>query len=62
MRKTTFEDISKDLLHFITKSPSPYHVVKNMKSALVYSNYIELREEDEWNIEKGGHYVVTRNE
>lgn len=61
MRKTTFEDISKDLLHFITKSPSPYHVVKNMKSALVYSNYIELREEDEWNIEKGGHYVVTRN-
>ena len=59
--KPSPEDISKDLIHFIAKSPSPYHTVRSMKAALTYSKFTELREEDEWAIEKGGHYVVTRN-
>ena len=59
--KPSPEDISKDLIHFIAKSPSPYHTVRSMKAALTYSKFTELREEDEWTIEKGGHYVVTRN-
>ena len=54
--KPSPEDISKDLIHFIAKSPSPYHTVRSMKAALTYSKFTELREEDEWTIEKGGHY------
>ena len=43
--KPSPEDISKDLIHFIAKSPSPYHTVRSMKAALTYSKFTELREE-----------------
>ncbi len=55
-----YMDIAKDLLHFIDKSPSPFHVSNSMKTALIYNGFIELREEDSWKIEKGNNYVVTR--
>jgi aspartyl aminopeptidase len=61
MMKPTPEDISRDLLHFIAKSPSPFHAVRGIRSALVYAKFTELREEDPWTLEPGGHYVVTRN-
>lgn len=56
-----YMDITKDLLHFIDRSPSPFHVSNGMKTALVYSGFIELREEDSWKIEKGNNYIVTRS-
>ncbi len=57
----TADDISHDLIHFIAKSPSPFHAVRGIKAALLYAGFTEIREEDTWQIEKGGKYVVTRN-
>ena len=57
----TADDISRDLIHFIAKSPSTFHAVRGIKAALLYTGFTEIREEDTWQIEKGGKYVVTRN-
>lgn len=57
----TADDISRDLIHFIAKSPSTFHAVRGIKAALLYAGFTEIREEDSWQIEKGGKYVVTRN-
>lgn len=57
----TADDISRDLIHFIAKSPSTFHAVRGIKAALLYAGVTEIREEDTWQIEKGGKYVVTRN-
>lgn len=57
----TADDISRDLIHFIAKSPSTFHAVRDIKAALLYAGFTEIREEDTWQIEKGGKYVVTRN-
>ena len=57
----TADDISRDLIHFISKSPSTFHAVRGIKAALLYAGFTEIREEDTWQIEKGGKYVVTRN-
>lgn len=50
----TPDDMSRDLLHFIAKSPSVFHAVRGVKAALAYAGFTELREEDTWQIEKGG--------
>lgn len=57
----TADNISRDLIHFIAKSPSTFHAVRGIKAALLYAGFTEIREEDPWQIEKGGKYVVTRN-
>ena len=57
----TADDISRDLIHFIAKSPSTFHAVRGIKAALLDAGFTEIREEDTWQIEKGGKYVVTRN-
>jgi aspartyl aminopeptidase len=57
----TADDISRDLIHFIAKSPSTFHAVRGIKAALLYAGFTEIREEDTWQIEKGSKYVVTRN-
>lgn len=57
----TADNISRDLIHFIAKSPSTFHAVRGIKAALLYAGFTEIREEDTWQIEKGGKYVVTRN-
>ncbi len=55
-----FVDISRDLLHFISKAPTPFHATQAMKTAFVYDGATELREEDDWEIAPGHKYVVTR--
>lgn len=60
-QENAFEEISRDLLHFISKSPSPFHAARGIKTAFVYDHAVELREEDDWEIEPGHKYVVTRN-
>lgn len=60
-QENAFEEIARDLLHFIAKSPSPFHAARGIKTAFVYDHAIELREEDDWDIQPGQKYVVTRN-
>ena len=56
-----YEEINRDLLHFIAKAPSVFHAVSSIRTALSYAGFTEIREEDPWQLERGGKYVVTRN-
>lgn len=38
-----------------------FHAVNSIRTALSYAGFTEIREEDPWQIERGGKYVVTRN-
>ena len=52
---------TKELLEFIKNSPSPFHVVSNMKRELIKAGFKELIETKPFNIEKGSSYFITRN-
>jgi aspartyl aminopeptidase len=55
----SYPDCAKDLLHFISQSPSAYHAISNLTAML--EGFTPLREEQEWNLQPGGSYYVTRN-
>ena len=57
-----FKETTEQLLDFIEKSPSPFHVIENMKNELDNSGFEELKENKRWNIKNGGAYYVTRND
>ena len=57
-----FKETTEQLLDFIEKSPSPFHVIENMKDELLNAGFEELKENKRWNIKKGGAYFVTRND
>ena len=54
------EDI-RELLEFIKKSPSCFHVIENIRSRLLEAGFCELKEKDTWRLEEGKDYFVTRN-
>lgn len=56
-----FQQTAKELIQFIEKSPTCFQAVATMKEILEQEGYSELKERDKWNLEKGGHYFVTRN-
>lgn len=53
--------IPKELIHFIDSSPSCFHAVKFMKDLLLQEQFIQLRENTKWHIQRGGRYFVVRN-
>ena len=53
---------AQQLIDFIYESPSPYHVVKNMKDTLQKSGFLELKLTEKWDLEKGKKYYVSQNE
>lgn len=55
------KEVSMELIDFIGKSYSCYHVVHNIKKLLLENGYEELLESKSWNIKVGGKYFVTRN-
>lgn len=57
-----FKKASKELLEFIEKSCSCFHVIANMKEELKDNGFEELLESDEWELKEGGRYYVSRNE
>lgn len=52
----------KQLIGFLNRSPTPFHAVQQMTNRLIESGYKVLNEEDSWQLEAGGHYVMTRND
>lgn len=52
---------TRSLINFISRSPSCFHAVDNIKRALVKNGFTELKESGEWEIQNGGKYFVTRN-
>lgn len=57
-----YQRITKNMLEFISKSPSSYHAVANVKKVLEKEGFQELRESQQWNVEWGRGYFVTRND
>lgn len=51
----------KDLLTFISESPSRFHAVDNLGRELAAAGYTRLAESEKWDIAPGGKYYVTRN-
>ena len=56
-----YRQISREMLDFINASPCPRMVVENLKKSLVAEDYIELFENESWNIKKGGRYFLARS-
>lgn len=57
-----YEQITSELLHFLQKSPTCYHVIANLRSELNEAGYTELYEGDAWTLKEGGKYFAVRNE
>lgn len=53
---------ARKLISFISSSPSRFHVVANIARKLAHDGFAELKEANDWNIEAGGKYYVTRNQ
>ncbi len=51
----------QEVLEFIQKSPSTFHAVNELKNKCINAGFCELKEGNRWTLNKGGHYVVTRN-
>lgn len=54
--------LNKTLLSFLQASPTPFHAVHELKKRLSKSGFLQLREQDSWNLAKGERYFVTRND
>lgn len=50
------------LINFIHSSPTPFHAVRSMVSQLEAVGYQPLHEQDNWAVQAGGRYYVTRND
>ena len=52
---------AKTLLDFIYKSPTAYQATQVSKQELLEAGFVELFEKDEWTLEAGKKYFVTKN-
>lgn len=52
--------LTEDLLAFIDASPSPWHAVYSAAQRLAAQGFTELKENERWNLQRGGRYFVTR--
>jgi aspartyl aminopeptidase len=59
---TTETAFAQDLIDFVHASPSPFHVVKNIKAKLAGAGFSRLALTDPWALKKGGKYYITRND
>ena len=55
-------DFAKDLIKFIGKSPTNFHLVENVKETLLKNGFKKLDLREEWKIEKGKKYFTTKND
>jgi len=58
--ETSALSLAKDLLQFIDASPTPFHVVREIKRRLDEAGFEELKESDDWLLQKDGKYYVAR--
>jgi len=57
-----YETSTREMLEFIEKSPSCFHVIYNLKEQLLKDGFTQLQETEEWKLENGQGYFVTRND
>lgn len=53
---------NRELLEFLKNSPTPFHATSNLKKTLTDSGFTALDESENWLLEEGKGYYVTRNE
>lgn len=56
------DEINRELLSFIDRSPNAYFAVRNLADMLEEHGYIRLYEEDKWSLEVGSRYYVIRDD
>lgn len=56
-----FTETSREMMDFIENSPSCFHVVENFSKMLLKHGFQELKEEENYRVEKGGKYFIVRN-
>jgi aspartyl aminopeptidase len=54
-------EFNQELIHFIDASPTPFHAVEWMAQTLECRGFSRLEEDEEWELEEGQDYYVTRD-
>jgi aspartyl aminopeptidase len=55
-------EFAQELIDFIYESPTAFHAVHTVKERLYNCGFIQLQEDEMWNLKKGGKYFVTKND
>jgi len=55
-------EFAQNLIDFIYHSPTAFHVVVAVKEELCKEGFVEIKEEEKWNLKKGNKYFVTKND
>jgi len=55
-------EFAQKLIDFVYDSPTAFHAVSAVKNILTSCGFTEVKEEEKWNLEKGGKYFVTKND
>ena len=55
-------EFAQDLIDYIYDSPTAFHAVARVKEDLCNEGFVEIKEEEKWNLKKGGKYFVTKND
>ena len=55
------ERFSADLLQYLNESPTAYHAVENAVALLREQGFQELKETENWSLQKSGKYFVVKN-
>ncbi len=62
MIKNNDREITEKMLDFLEKSPTSFHVIANIRERLCSEGFEELSEGENWTLEAGKGYFVSRNE
>lgn len=55
------KQLALELLDFINVSPTAYHATETVKGYLAKEGFKEIKENEKWNLDKGGKYYVVKN-
>lgn len=50
----------QELIDFINKSKTAFQGAQEIKNILNNQGYSEIKEEDQWELKKGGKYYITK--